>query len=197
MKAKEIESLETYFKTENEHWNSYALEMLCEVLQQGNFENPETPLQLFDKAVNIFSEQHETPLKAVQEFAAETDKQKLTPAQRLFVYEWVYKYLRQTEFEELDLTEVKDLLKSQTERLKNDKPKVEYNKPLTGNIRDILKEMMQKELEQLPQTLKELEPVQRLNILCKLIPYVLPKVESVTHTEGEPGNDTGNNGYRW
>lgn len=197
MKAKEIESLEGYFKTENEHWNGYALEMLCEVLQQGNFENPETPLQLFDKAVNIFSEQHETPLKAVQEFATETDKQKLTPAQRLFVYEWAYKYLRQTEFEGLDLTEVKDILKSQTERLKNDKPKVEYNKPLTGNIRDTLKEMMQKELEQLPETLKELEPVQRLNILCKLIPYVLPKVESVSHTQGEPESETVNNGFKW
>ncbi|MBK7812495.1 MAG: hypothetical protein IPI50_14940 [Saprospiraceae bacterium] len=70
--------------------------------------------------------------------------------------------------------------------MKNDKPQVEYNKPLTGNIRDTLKEMMQKEIESLPDTLKELEPVQRLNILCKLIPYVLPKVESVTHTQGEP-----------
>ena len=197
MKAKEIEALESYFKTENEHWNGYAFEMLCEVLKQGNFENPETPLQLFDKAVNIFSEQHETPLKAVQEFAAETDKQKLTPAQKLFVYEWVYKYVRVSDFGELDLSEVKDLLKSQTERLKNDKPQVEYNKPLTGSIRDTLKEMMQKEIESLPDTLKELEPVQRLNILCKLIPYVLPKVESVTHTQGEPENETENNGFKW
>jgi hypothetical protein len=186
MKAKEIESLESYFKTENEHWNKHAFEMLCEVLQQGNFENPETPLQLFDKAVNIFTEQNETPLKAIQEFTTVTDKANLNTAQRLFVYEWVYKYLRQTEFEGLDLTEVKDLLKSQTERLKAEKPKVEYNKPLTRNIRDTLKELMQKELEQLPETLKELDPVQRLNILCKLMPYVLPKVESVTHKLGEP-----------
>jgi len=186
MKTKEIESLESYFKTENEHWNGYAFEMLCEVLKQGNFENPETPLQLFDKAVNIFTEQHETPLKAVQEFAALTDKASLNTAQKLFVYEWVYKYVRVSDFGELDLTEVKDLLKSQTERLKNDKPQVEYNKPLTGNIRDTLKDLMQKELEQLPETLKELDPVQRLNILCKLMPYVLPKTESVKHNFGEP-----------
>lgn len=45
---------------------------------------------------------------------------------------------------------------------------------------------MQKELEQLPETLKELDPVQRLNILCKLMLYVLPKTESVKHTLGEP-----------
>ncbi len=187
MKTKEIESLESYFKTENEHWNEYAFEMLCEVLQQGNFENPETPLQLFDTAVNIFTEHHETPLKAVQEFATETDQQNLTPPQKLFVYKWVYKFLQNTEYDVIDLSEIKDLLKSQIERLKNDKPQVEYNKPLTGNIRETLKELMQKELEKLPETLKILDPVQRLNILCKLIPYVLPKVESVTHQLGEPG----------
>ena len=187
MKPKEIEALESYFKTQNDHWNGYAFEMLCEVLQQNNFENPETPLLLFSKAVNIFAEHYETPLKAVQEFGTEIDKQKLTLAQCLFVYEWVYKYVQETEFDGMDLSEVKDLLKSHTERLKNDKPKVEYGKPLTGSIRDTLKEMMQKELEQLPATLKELEPVQRLNILCKLIPYVLPKVESITHLLGEPG----------
>ena len=171
MKTKEIESLESYFKTENEHWNGYAFEMLCEVLQQGNFENPEIPLQLFDKAVNNLTEQHETPLKAVQEFATLTDKANLNPTQKLFVYEWVYKYVKHTEYEEIDTTEIKDLLKSYTEKLKAERPKIEYNKPLTGNIRE---------------TLKELEPVQRLNILCKLIPYVLPKVESVTHKLGEP-----------
>lgn len=197
MKTKEIESLESYFKTENEHWNVYAFEMLCEVLKQGNFENPETSLQLFDKAINIFTEQHETPLKAVEEFAVETDKANLNTAQKLFIYEWVNKYIRVSDFGELDITEVKYLLISQTERLKNDKPQVEYNKPLTGNIRDTLKELMQKELEQLPDTFKELEPVQRLNILCKLMPYVLPKVESVTHKLGEPESEPENKGFKW
>ena len=57
---------------------------------------------------------------------------------------------------------------------------------LTMGLRETLKDLMQKELEQLPETLKELDPVQRLNILCKLMPYVLPKTESVKHTLGEP-----------
>lgn len=64
-------------------------------------------------------------------------------------------------------------------------------------IRDTLKELMQKELEQLPDTLKELEPVQRLNILCKLMPYVFPKVEAVRLKEGEPESETENNGFKW
>ena len=187
MNTKEVQALESYFKTENEHWNGYAFEMICEVLQKGNFENPETPLKLFSQSIDIFTEHFETPLKAVQLFEAETDKQKIDTVQKLFVFEWVLKYVKYSEFEKADTDEIKDLLKSQTERLKvevNKQP--EYNKPLVGSIRDTLKELMQKELEQLPETLKDLEPVQRLNVLCKLMPYVMPKTESVKHNFGEP-----------
>lgn len=59
------------------------------------------------------------------------------------------------------------------------KAQAKYNKPSTGCIRGNLKELPQKELEQLPGTFNELETAQRLNVLCKLMPYVLPKVESV------------------
>lgn len=56
----------------------------------------------------------------------------------------------------------------------------------TTDLRRTLKVMMQKEFEQLPETLKELEPKERLNILCKLMPFVFPKVEAVHPTDGEP-----------
>lgn len=200
MNTKEAQALEGYFKTENEHWNAYAFEMICEVLQKGNFENPEIPLKLFSQSIDIFTEHFETPLKAIQIFETETDKQKIDTAQKLFVFEWVLKYVKYSEFEKADTDEIKDLLKSQTERLKvevNKKP--EYNKPLVGSIRDTLKELMQKELKELPETLKDLEPVQRLNVLCKLIPYVLPKVEAVHSEKGEPEieNKTTFSGYQW
>lgn len=184
MTVKEIETLESYFKTQNEHWNSFVFKMLCEVLKQGNFENPETPLQLFGTGVSLFIEKHKTPLQAVEELAAEAEA--LTPAQKLFVYEWLCKYLRDSEFD-FDLSEIANLLKSQTDKLKE---QTEGGKPLTGGLREALKQLMQNEIETLADTLKELEPAQRLNIVCKLIPFVLPKVESITHTEGEP--QTGN-----
>ena len=191
MNTNDLQALEGYFKTENEHYNGYTFEMLCEVLKQGNFETPETPLQLFSIAVDNLPELYETPLQAVQEFEAETNG--LEPKQKLFVFEWVLKYLKNSEFdkegtkETKDLGEVKDLLKTQIERLELEVSKLpENNKPLTGSIRETLKDLMQKELEQLPETFKDLEPVQRLNILCKFMPYVLPKVESVSHTLGEP-----------
>jgi len=187
MKDKEIEALESYFKTDNEHWNEYTFEMLCEVLKQGQFEDSETPLELFGKAIEIFIKDYQTPLKAVNSFTAELDKNKLTDGQKLFVSEWVLKYLKYSEFDN-EMTEIKDLLKGQIELfetgVRSQKP--EYDKPLVGSIRDTLKELMEQELKQLPDTLKELEPLQRLNVMCKLIPYVSPKVVLVHSNKGEP-----------
>ena len=68
--------------------------------------------------------------------------------------------------------------------------------PLVGDIREVLKMAMNKELEQLPDLLNELEPAQRLNIICKLIPYVLPKVQAVHSEYGEPQNEV-LSGFQW
>ena len=57
---------------------------------------------------------------------------------------------------------------------------------LTNNLRETLKTIMQKEIEKLPETLETLDPKERLNVVCKLMPYVFPKVETVHSTEGEP-----------
>ena len=57
---------------------------------------------------------------------------------------------------------------------------------LTNDLRGKLKSIMQREIERLPETLESLEPKERMNILCKLLPYVFPKVEAVSPQEGEP-----------
>ncbi|OFY96732.1 MAG: hypothetical protein A3K10_15705 [Bacteroidetes bacterium RIFCSPLOWO2_12_FULL_31_6] len=57
---------------------------------------------------------------------------------------------------------------------------------LTNGLRETLKKIMQKEIENLPKTLETIEPKERLNVLCKLMPFVFPKVESVHPTQGEP-----------
>lgn len=57
---------------------------------------------------------------------------------------------------------------------------------LTTELRKTLKEMIKNELESLPETLSKLEPKERLNIVCKLLPFVIPKVEAVHPSAGEP-----------
>lgn len=62
----------------------------------------------------------------------------------------------------------------------------EMETPLTKDLRQTLKAIVQKELEQLPSYLENLEPKERLNIICKIMPFVLPKVEAVRPSDGEP-----------
>ena len=59
---------------------------------------------------------------------------------------------------------------------------------LTTDLRKTLKAMFKKELEALPETLSKLEPDKRLNILVKLMPYIMPKVEAVQPSQGESGS---------
>lgn len=68
---------------------------------------------------------------------------------------------------------------------------------LTMGLRDTLKAIMQNEIEKLPETLEALEPKERINVVCKLMPYVFPKVEAVRLKEGEPESETENNWFKW
>ncbi|RTL47771.1 MAG: hypothetical protein EKK39_13355 [Sphingobacteriales bacterium] len=56
----------------------------------------------------------------------------------------------------------------------------------TNDLRESLKRIMQNEIQKLPETLEILEPKERINILCKLMPFVFPKVEAVHFTDDEP-----------
>ena len=56
---------------------------------------------------------------------------------------------------------------------------------LTKEIREILNDIIHKELEKVEENLHTLEPKQRIEILIKLMPYVLPKVESISESDSE------------
>lgn len=189
METKEVQALESYFKTENEHWNKYALKTIRKALEKQLFSDFNKLMLLYELSINIASGSHrEKPFEGLQLILSEYDKNGLITEQKVYLLEGVFEYLNCTEFEGWYSNEIQDLMKSQIavycDELKNKKP--EYTKPITGNIRDTLKEFMENELAQLPETLKELDPIQRLNILCKLMPYVLPKTASVKHNFGEP-----------
>ncbi len=57
---------------------------------------------------------------------------------------------------------------------------------LTKEIRTVLKNLIFEELDEIKEHLDSLEPKQRIELIIKLIPYVLPKVESITHSANEP-----------
>jgi len=60
----------------------------------------------------------------------------------------------------------------------------------TTSLREALKTIMQKEIEKLPEYLETLDTKERVNIICKLMPFVFPRVDNVSPYQGEPiGNN--------
>ena len=57
---------------------------------------------------------------------------------------------------------------------------------LTKDLRTILKDILYQELEDIQVCLDLLEPKERIELLIKLMPYILPKVTSISHTSNEP-----------
>ena len=57
---------------------------------------------------------------------------------------------------------------------------------LTKELRTVLKDFMYNELQALPDHLNKLEPKERIEILIKMMPYILPKIQLVTDDRGEP-----------
>ena len=57
---------------------------------------------------------------------------------------------------------------------------------MTKELRSVLKDILYQELEQIQVHLDSLKPKERIELLIKLMPYVLPKITSVSHTINEP-----------
>ena len=57
---------------------------------------------------------------------------------------------------------------------------------LTKELRGILKEALHKELNCIGDLLEQLEPKERIEVLIKLMPFVFPKVNKVSHSLDEP-----------
>jgi len=58
--------------------------------------------------------------------------------------------------------------------------------PVTTSMRATLKALIQQEMVNLPAQLEKMDARDRVNVLCKLMPYVFPKVETVNADHGEP-----------
>ena len=57
---------------------------------------------------------------------------------------------------------------------------------LTKELRAVLKDLLHDELIELPIRLDSLQTKDRIEVLIKLLPYTMPKVNSVSSKEDEP-----------
>ena len=56
----------------------------------------------------------------------------------------------------------------------------------TSELRRALKHIVDDELQNLQDNINEIEPKERIELLIKLLPYVMPKVQTVSARDGEP-----------
>ena len=57
---------------------------------------------------------------------------------------------------------------------------------LTKEFRILLKEILYREVEMIPEYLKTLEPKDKLEVIIKLLNYAVPKVQAINSNDGEP-----------
>lgn len=57
---------------------------------------------------------------------------------------------------------------------------------ITKKMRKSLKTIFEQEVNQLPSLLCELEAKDRINVILKVMPFILPSVKAIHFKEGEP-----------
>ena len=190
MGKKEVTSLEAYYQTESEWHNEHIVKLIAEVKQQDNFKDVRQAIELYNFGMDCFYNSPAAPLKAIEVLDREFKKAGLEDAQAVFILEKLTGYIDNSGFDDEDITDkAKEtfvtIFEAELQRRKAQVIELTPQKPLVKNIRATLKTWVQNELEKLPETLEELPADKRANILCKLIPFVLPRVDSVHSERGE------------
>lgn len=171
----------------NDHDGNQAKAVYLAAIESKTFPDPVQPLQTFTDLRTALMQVAEHPAKVIPIFEQHTAG--MTDAQKLFVAQKVRHYFANTVFggDEADsdsegerLTGIVEPLHAYITRLER------AMAPKVGDIRATLKELFRAEIERLPEALNALDEKDRLVFLCKLMPFVLPKVEAVAATKGEP-----------
>jgi len=132
----DLEKIEAYFKTENEHYNGFTLDIYNEAKENNLFPDIETPLWIFDNATSEFYESRNKPLQVLNELKKTFTKEKLNNEQQAFILEHLIEYFKNTVYTddeskaEISLSKVEKLLKKELEQIKPtkaNKTKTEYN----------------------------------------------------------------------
>lgn len=189
MKKKDAPDVEQYLNFGNEHDNKHALEVWLEAIKSGTFSDPATPLKIFVELRNALLRVSDQSAKVIPVFEQHTNGMKGN--EKLFIARHLLNYFEHTVFAENEndkpetqLADISKPLDALLTRLRMEAGITNDNLH-TNDLRRLLKDIFRREIERLPEYLQSLETKDRVNVLCKMMPYVFPKVESVHFEEGE------------
>ena len=64
--------------------------------------------------------------------------------------------------------------------------KNQYEPVMINGLRVELKLILQREIDNLPNLLDQMPPKERIDAICRLMPFIFPKIEAINATDGEP-----------
>lgn len=158
----------------SEHDNSFTLNLYLDAIKTGIFSEPETAVRIYAHLRDALVSLAEHPEKVITEFDRHTGE--LTVDQKLFLADNLDTYFRRTVFgeEENYLDKVSKPLAAYLDRLKIESGRKQIT---SGDLRQTLQELFQKEIANLPAYFEQLTPKERMNFLCKLMPFIMSRAE--------------------
>jgi hypothetical protein len=186
-KAQSVPTIDELLQTENEHYNKYAQKVVTECISRQIFTDVDTALNVYAGCLNLIicTNNPVEAAKMVLYKLYQMQTPEFTDKQRHFILIRIADYINpyHTEFGKWKLQQqTYDILKSHIVKLEKE---LKNNATRTSDIREMLKTLMQKEIAELPKRLEMLDDEKRLGIICKLMPYVFPRVETVEASQGE------------
>lgn len=158
----------------NPHFNRFALRFLTSAKEGGLFSDLDKAMELYSDLIEIVHFYHDRPLEGdafMEEYLA---KAGMDDAQRQKLYAGALTYLKGSEFD-VDVSASIELMKPRAK---------EPDAPVWAeDARKGLRDLVSRELAELPETMAKLDPKDRVAMLCKLLPYTMPKQPDV---EGKP-----------
>jgi hypothetical protein len=186
-KTQSVSTIDELLQTKNKHYNKYAQKVVTECISKDIFPDVNTALNTYADCLKLIvcADKPVEAARAVMYRLYHMQTPEFTDRQRYFILQHVADYINpyHATFGKWKLQEkTYEMLKSHIARLEKG---LGNNRLKTADIMETLKTLMQKEISELPQRLEKLDDEKRLGIICKLMPYVFPKVETVEASRGE------------
>jgi len=183
-----MSEIEKYYQTKNEWHNDHIVDLIADAIKEGfTREELEPTILVYNETLNLFEANPHSPLKVIENLNKTFEKLGFGHEKQYFCLYQAYEFLRRSNYDEDKIDpeiqgQFETVFKAYIDQL-HDKPKVQTSS--SKPIAQTLKLIATQELEKLPELLEGLTPKDRISFLMKILPYSVPKIDSVHHRSFE------------
>lgn len=117
-----LEVIDNYLNTNNEHYNNHALELYNEAEAGSLFKDVVIPLRFFSEYISILHTHKTKPLQVVAQLMNKMSTEKFNKEQQVFILKHLANWFRGTEFTDANskkysLNNIADFLKKEIDKL--------------------------------------------------------------------------------